>query len=65
MSAFPLITELWPGSLQWDEKMLIRCVYSRARHEFLTHDWVHGTLSALDEAIVRITSEQDALFHFS
>ncbi|OQD67880.1 hypothetical protein PENPOL_c003G01882, partial [Penicillium polonicum] len=43
---FPLTTELWPGSLQWDEKMLIRCAYSRARHEFLTHDWVHGALSA-------------------
>ncbi|KAJ5592069.1 hypothetical protein N7537_008973 [Penicillium hordei] len=35
---FSLTTELWPGSLQWDEKMLIRCAYSRARHEFLTHD---------------------------
>ncbi|KGO74912.1 AMP-dependent synthetase/ligase [Penicillium italicum] len=60
---FPLTTELWPGSLQWDEKMLIRCAYSRARHEFLTHDWVHGALSALDEAILRITSEPDALFY--
>lgn len=60
---FPLTTELWPGSLQWDEKMLIRCAYSRARHEFLTHDWVHGALSTLDEAIVRITSEPDALFY--
>lgn len=60
---FPLLTELWPGSSRWDEKMLIRCVYSTARHDFLNCEWVLAALSALDEAIVRITSDPDGLFY--
>jgi amino acid adenylation domain-containing protein len=60
---FPMTMELWPGSLRWDEKMLIRCAYSTARHAFLNREWVLAALSALDEAIVRITSEPDAAFY--
>ncbi|KAN0111043.1 hypothetical protein V8E51_007430 [Hyaloscypha variabilis] len=60
---FPVATELWPGNLRWDEKMFIRCVYSTARHDFLNRGWVLAALSALDEAIVRVTSEPDAVFY--
>ncbi|KAK4868500.1 hypothetical protein LT330_007222 [Penicillium expansum] len=35
----------------------------RAREEFSTYDWVHGALSGLDEAILRIKSKADALFY--
>lgn len=60
---FPLVTEVWPGSSRWDEKMLIRCVYSTYRLDFLNREWVLAALSALDEAIVRITFEPDAVFY--
>ncbi|OKL56778.1 hypothetical protein UA08_07812 [Talaromyces atroroseus] len=60
---FPMVTELWPGSLRWDEKMFIRCAYSTSRLDFLNREWVLAALSALDEAIVRITSEPDAAFY--
>lgn len=59
---FPVATELWPGKGSWDEKMLIRCAYSTAQYDFLDEDWVLAALSALDEAVVRITSEPDGAF---
>ncbi|KAJ4152981.1 hypothetical protein LMH87_009496 [Akanthomyces muscarius] len=60
---FPLTMEIWPGKLKWDEKMLLRCMYSNAKYKFLTHDWMHAALSAFDEALVRITSAPDEMFY--
>lgn len=60
---FPLTMEIWPGKLKWDEKMLLRCMYSNAKYGFLTHDWMHAALSAFDEALVRITSAPDEMFY--
>ncbi|KAK0383738.1 hypothetical protein NLU13_9649 [Sarocladium strictum] len=62
---YPVVAEVWPGLQRWGEKMLLRCMYNARRpgYEFLTRDWVLGILSALDEAMVRITSEPDALFY--
>lgn len=64
-SGYLINTELWPGRQSWDEKMLLRCIYNvqRPDYEFLTGDWVHGALAALDEALIRITFEPDALFY--
>lgn len=60
---FPIVTELWPGKSSWDEKMLVRCMYNTARHDFLNQEWILAALSALDEAIIRITSDPDAVFY--
>jgi hypothetical protein len=60
---FPVMMEVWPGKLSWDEKMLFRCEYNISRLDFLNREWVLAAMSVLDEAIVRITSEPDAVFY--
>lgn len=62
---YPVVMELWPGRQSWDEKILLRCMYNvrRPGYEYINRDWIHGALSALDEAIVRIVSEPDAPFY--
>ena len=62
-SGWPIVRELYPGKLRWDEKILIWCEYSTARLGFLSREWALAAMSALDEAIVRITSEPDAVFY--
>lgn len=60
---YPVTMEIWPGKLKWDEKMLLRCICSIRQYKFLTSEWMHATLSAFDEALVRVTSAPDEIFY--
>lgn len=64
-SGWPILTEVLPGRGRWDEKMQLQCTFnvSRPGYQFLARDWIAAALSAMDEAINRITTQPDAPFY--